>query len=29
MLFDVAYLVAFTAIGLWVAMNQMEKRLVK
>jgi lipooligosaccharide transport system permease protein len=29
MLFDVAYLVAFTAIGLWIAMAQMERRLVK
>ena len=29
MLFDVAYLVAFTTIGLWIAMGQMEKRLVK
>ena len=29
MLFDVAYLVAFTAIGLWIAMGQMERRLVK
>ena len=29
MLFDVAYLLAFTAIGLWIAMAQMERRLVK
>jgi lipooligosaccharide transport system permease protein len=29
MLFDVAYLVAFTTIGLWIAMGQMERRLVK
>ncbi|HEX2194018.1 MAG TPA: ABC transporter permease [Candidatus Limnocylindria bacterium] len=29
MLFDVAYLVAFTAIGLWIAMTQMERRLIK
>jgi lipooligosaccharide transport system permease protein len=29
MLFDVAYLVAFTAVGLWIAMGQMERRLVK
>jgi lipooligosaccharide transport system permease protein len=29
MLFDVAYLVVFTAIGLWIAMAQMERRLVK
>jgi lipooligosaccharide transport system permease protein len=29
MLFDVAYLLVFTAIGLWIAMGQMERRLVK
>jgi lipooligosaccharide transport system permease protein len=29
MLFDVAYLLAFTAVGLWIAMAQMERRLVK
>ena len=29
MLFDVAYLVAFTTVGLWIAMAQMERRLVK
>jgi len=29
MLFDVAYLLAFTAVGLWIAMTQMERRLVK
>lgn len=29
MLFDVAYLVVFTAIGLWIAMQQMERRLIK
>jgi lipooligosaccharide transport system permease protein len=29
LLFDVAYLVVFTAIGLWIAMAQMERRLVK
>jgi uncharacterized protein YneF (UPF0154 family) len=29
MLFDVAYLLAFTTIGLWIAMRQMERRLVK
>jgi len=29
LLFDVAYLVAFTAIGLWIAMGQMERRLIK
>ena len=28
MLFDVAYLLAFTAVGLWIAMTQMERRLV-
>jgi lipooligosaccharide transport system permease protein len=28
-LFDVAYLLVFTAIGLWIAMGQMERRLVK
>src|SRR5574338_163734 len=29
MLFDVAYLLVFTVIGLWIAMQQMERRLVK
>jgi lipooligosaccharide transport system permease protein len=29
MLFDVAYLLVFTAVGLWIAMAQMERRLVK
>jgi lipooligosaccharide transport system permease protein len=29
MLFDVVYLLVFTAIGLWIAMGQMERRLVK
>jgi lipooligosaccharide transport system permease protein len=29
MLFDVIYLATFTAIGLWIAMAQMERRLVK
>jgi lipooligosaccharide transport system permease protein len=29
MLFDVVYLATFTAIGLWIAMAQMERRLVK
>jgi lipooligosaccharide transport system permease protein len=28
-LFDLAYLLVFTTIGLWIAMQQMEKRLVK
>ena len=29
MLFDVVYLATFTTIGLWIAMGQMERRLVK
>jgi lipooligosaccharide transport system permease protein len=29
MLFDVAYLLVFTTVGLWIAMQQMERRLVK
>jgi lipooligosaccharide transport system permease protein len=29
MLFDVAYLLVFTTIGLWIAMRQMERRLIK